>query len=323
MARLAKAREDKTESDRLDGEVKRFENQIAEAQTKIEIELARLAPLIKLAGTKDTDALRALIARSDEYWGLKGAADAGKSAAEANGDGLAMKQLAEEAIGIDIAQIPVRLSEISRDLAEARDIQAERSANLATANAELGKISGNDDAARAESARQDALSRMGDAAERFIKVHIAGKLLRWAIDRFRETKQGPMLACASEIFSGLTLGSFSKLVVDFESDPPRLDGLRPDGRTVGITGMSDGTRDQLYLALRLAALEMHIGQGHALPFIADDLFINYDDERSSAGLEALARLSEFTQVIFLSHHKHLLPAVKRVFGDSANITELA
>ncbi|HRI91400.1 MAG TPA: AAA family ATPase [Accumulibacter sp.] len=322
-ARLAKAREDKTEADRLDAEVKRFESQIAEAQNRIEIALARIAPLIKLAGTDDTDALRVLIARSDEHRGLKCAADAGKSAAEANGDGLAMKQLEEETIGIDIAQIPVRLGEISRDLAEARDIQAERSANQATASAELGKISGSDEAARAESARQDALSRMGDAAERFIKVHIAGKLLRWAIDRFRETKQGPMLARASEIFSGLTLGSFSKLVVDFESDPPRLDGLRPDGRTVGIAGMSDGTRDQLYLALRLAALEMHIGQGHALPFIADDLFINYDDERSRAGLEALAKLSEVTQVIFLSHHRHLLPAVKRVFGDSATITELA
>lgn len=321
-ARLARAREDKTESDRLDAEVKRFESQIADAQNKIEIALARITPLNRLADTEDTDALRVLIARSDEYRDLKSAVDAGRSAAEASGDGLAMTQLAEEAIGVDIAQIPVRLGEISRDLAEARDIQAELSANLATANTELGMISGSDDAARAESARQDALTRMGDTAERFIKVHVAGKLLRWAIDRFRETKQGPMLTRASEIFSGLTLGSFSKLVVDFESDPPRLDGLRPDGRTVGIAGMSDGTRDQLYLALRLAALEMHIGQGHALPFIADDLFINYDDERSSAGLEALAKLSEVTQVIFLSHHKHLLPAVKATFGNAANIIEL-
>ncbi len=321
-ARLTKAREEKTESDRLDAEVKRFESQIADTQQKVEIALARIAPLNKLADTGDTDALRVLVARSDEFRDLKSAADEGRFAAEANGDGLAMTQLAEEAIGVDIAQIPVRLGEISRDLAEARDIQAELSANLATATAELGRISGSDDAARAESARQDALSRMGDAAERFIKVHIAGKLLRWAIDRFRETKQGPMLTRASEIFSGLTLGSFSKLVVDFESDPPRLDGLRPSGRTVGITGMSDGTRDQLYLALRLAALEMHMGQGHALPFIADDLFINYDDERSRAGLEALARLSEVTQVIFLSHHRHLLPAVKATFGNAANIIEL-
>jgi len=86
--------------------------------------------------------------------------------------------------------------------------------------------------------------------------------------------------------------------------------------------MSDGTRDQLYLALRLAALEMHIEQAHALPFIADDLFINYDVDRARAGIEALARLSETTQVIFLTHHEHLVPVVKSVFGESSNIVEL-
>ena len=320
--RLAKARADKTEAERLDAELQRFETQVADTQARIDIALARIAPLSKLAGTDDPDSLRALIARSDDQRAFKEAADSSKSASEANGDGLALSQLAEEAAAVDILQIPLRLADIGRDLAEARDRQATLSASLATANAELDKISGNADAARAESARQEALSRMGDAAERFIKVHIAGKLLRWAIDRFRETKQGPMLARASDIFSGLTLGSFTKLVVDFESDPPTLDGVRLDGQKVGTAGMSDGTRDQLYLSLRLAALEMHIGQGHALPFIADDLFINFDDERARAGIKALAELSEMTQVIFLSHHSHLVPAVKDVFGGAANIVVL-
>ena len=32
--------------------------------------------------------------------------------------------------------------------------------------------------------------------------------------------------------------------------------------------------------------------------------------------------SKVTQVIFLSHHKHLLPAVKATFGNAANIIEL-
>ena len=86
--------------------------------------------------------------------------------------------------------------------------------------------------------------------------------------------------------------------------------------------MSDGTRDQLYLALRLAALELHLDQGHALPFIADDLFINYDDRRAKAGLQALATLSEKTQVIFLSHHDHLVPAVREVFGPDVNVLGL-
>jgi len=101
-----------------------------------------------------------------------------------------------------------------------------------------------------------------------------------------------------------------------------LEGQRSDGKLVGVSGLSDGTRDQLYLALRLAALEMHLDQSMPLPFIADDLFINYDDERSKAGFEALRELSEQTQVIFLSHHDHLIPTVQEVFGKQVNIVHL-
>lgn len=101
-----------------------------------------------------------------------------------------------------------------------------------------------------------------------------------------------------------------------------LEGQRNDGKLVGISGMSDGTRDQLYLALRLAALELHLEQALPLPFIADDLFINYDDARARAGLEVLAGISERTQVIFLSHHDHLVPAVRDVFGERVNIVLL-
>jgi uncharacterized protein YhaN len=91
---------------------------------------------------------------------------------------------------------------------------------------------------------------------------------------------------------------------------------------VDIEGMSDGTRDQLYLALRLAALELQLEQAVPLPFIADDLFINYDDGRAKAGLEALSKLSEMTQVIFLSHHEHLVPVAQAVFGERLNVLSL-
>ena len=86
--------------------------------------------------------------------------------------------------------------------------------------------------------------------------------------------------------------------------------------------MSDGTRDQLYLALRMAALELHLGQAQSLPFVADDLFVNYDDARAKAGLEELKVLSASAQVLFLSHHDHLVPAVRSVFGNAVNIVAL-
>lgn len=64
---------------------------------------------------------------------------------------------------------------------------------------------------------------------------------------------------------------------------------------------------------------MHLEQAIPLPFIADDLFINYDDVRSKVGFEALKALSEQTQFIFLSHHDHLIPTVQEVFGKQVNV----
>lgn len=321
--RLTNAREAQKEALRLGETCRRFEAQITDSQLHMDAAEASIAPLMRATACTDREALRVAITRSDSHRALTTAADSARRSAESGGDGLSLAQLGAEIDGADLAQIAVRLGEIANELETARLHQADLAANLSTAKAALAKIAGKDDAARAESARQDALARMAEAVERFIKVYTAGKLLRWAIDRYRETRQGPMLERASEIFAGLTRGSFAKLVVDFECDPPTLDGLRPDGKIVGIAGMSDGTRDQLFLALRLAALEMHIGQAHALPFIADDLFINYDDGRSTAGFEALAKLSETTQVIYLTHHEHLVSSVKAVFGDAANVVELA
>jgi uncharacterized protein YhaN len=59
-----------------------------------------------------------------------------------------------------------------------------------------------------------------------------------------------------------------------------------------------------------------------LPFIADDLFINYDDRRSQAGLKALGELARKTQVVFLTHHDHLVPVVEAALGRQVNVVRL-
>jgi uncharacterized protein YhaN len=119
----------------------------------------------------------------------------------------------------------------------------------------------------------------------------------------------------------LTRGSFEKLRIDYDLTPPALLGYRPSNQFVKVAGLSDGTRDQLFLALRIAALELQAEQGASAPFVADDLFINFDDKRSRAGLQALYELSAKTQVLFLSHQEHLMPVVRQLFPQ-ANIIAL-
>lgn len=321
-ARLSRAIEAQRELERIDAELRRYETQQELAEADLDRARGILTPWMELAAVKDIDALRAAIVRSDKWRKARDTADEAKAAAENAGEGLGLATLAQQVNEADLDLVAPRLTALTEEQRRNSELQGELSAKLALAQTNMERIAGQDDAARAAARRQEALAKMADAAERFIKVHVASRLLRFAIDRYRETRQGPLLAQASETFCTLTRGSFVKLTVEFDSEPPTLIGLRANGRAVTVPMMSDGTRDQLYLALRLAALKLHVNSGHPLPFVADDLFVNFDDERASAGLEALAELSRITQVIFLTHHQHLVPTIQRVFGAAVNIASL-
>ncbi len=70
--------------------------------------------------------------------------------------------------------------------------------------------------------------------------------------------------------------------------------------------MSDGTRDHLSLSLRLASLEKYLETSEPMPFVVDDILVNFHDQRAAATLGALAELSKKTQVLFFTHHGRLV-----------------
>ncbi|MGK0481305.1 MAG: hypothetical protein ACJAQ3_001278, partial [Planctomycetota bacterium] len=97
---------------------------------------------------------------------------------------------------------------------------------------------------------------------------------------------------------------------------------RPDGRQVGVDEMSSGTCDQLYLALRVASVEHMLKTVEPMPFIADDLFVNFDDERTEAALRVLAELSKSTQVIVFSHHASVVDTALRLTKEGVPVDVL-
>jgi len=116
----------------------------------------------------------------------------------------------------------------------------------------------------------------------------------------------------------------ARLKVDYgDADQPVLLGVRQDGSDAHVEDMSEGLRDQLFLALRIAAVESHVGQSTPLPFVADDLFITSDEARTQAGLIALAELGRVTQVILFTHHEYVVNAGQAALGDQVHIHRLA
>ena len=72
----------------------------------------------------------------------------------------------------------------------------------------------------------------------------------------------------------MTLQSFERLEADAQEERPVLVGLRPDGTRVPADGMSEGTRDQLFFALRLAAVEASSIAGKPMPLSSTTYWCN-------------------------------------------------
>jgi uncharacterized protein YhaN len=170
-------------------------------------------------------------------------------------------------------------------------------------------MDGNAIAAIAADEAQLALAEVENLSERYMQVHLAASVLRKSMERYREQNQGPIVKRASALFQRLTLNSFCGLKTDYSghNDQPILVGMRTlDNARIPTTGMSDGTRDQLYLALRLASIERHIEKNAPLPLILDDILINFDDDRSKVTLDILGELCQKTQILFFTHHTRLV-----------------
>ena len=302
--------------------LQRSQTELTEAQKRLQAVHARLAPLMAAAGVEEVTALGRAIERSDERRAVEGKIQSAEQDLTQAADGLSLEDLRRESESVGADELKAELDRLAAASRDVVDQIASLSNEFGAQKIAFDALDGTDQAARAEAQRQEAIAAMADAAERYLRLQTAARLLKWSIEKFRETKQGPMLSKASTIFNGLTMDSFSRLLVDSEGDAPRLFGVRPSGEQVDVTGMSEGSRDQLYLALRLAALELQVEQGFTLPLIADDLFINFDDRRTAAGLQVLGDLSRSMQVVFLTHHDHLVPLAREVLGSDLNVVEL-
>lgn len=182
-----------------------------------------------------------------------------------------------------------------------------------------------DTSVRAAECAQEAeniLSQIQNKSEEYIKYYLAYKVLSKSIQLYNEKNQAFIVKRAGELFAELTLGSFSGISIVHEHSQQIMVGVRPSGEEIKLEAMSDGTLDQLYLALRLANIEQYLLNNKALPLIMDDLLINFDEQRSAAILRVLKNIARQTQVIFFTHHQFLKELAVRELGGCIQVQDL-
>ncbi len=179
----------------------------------------------------------------------------------------------------------------------------------------LEEIDASDAAAKAREAMESAAAKYRAAIGPWVRLRLGHALLRDSLKRFRERAQAPMLAAASTFFSLVTDGRYPRLVADETEEQPVLLAERYDGSRIRIEAMSEGTADQLYLSLRLAALQLRRDSHPHMPLVLDDVLITSDDTRSANVLRALARFAEGGQVMLFTHHRHLIELAQQMLTE--------
>jgi uncharacterized protein YhaN len=230
---------------------------------------------------------------------------------------LPLSDLLAQAAGQDLAQAEASLAQTSQDLEDSR-IQVETlHVRLIEAESRLELVDGEAASAAADQKAAEAAARLSNLVADYASAQLASAILSEVVEAYQQRNQGPLLARASELFAAITGGRFARVAADFDEDLTVLVAVRPDGKRLTVEQLSSGRRDQLFLALRLAAIESHIASQEPLPVVVDDILINFDDEASSATFRVLADLSRKTQVLFFTHHEHLLERAAAAVGASA------
>jgi uncharacterized protein YhaN len=229
------------------------------------------------------------------------------------GDGRSLEELAAEAEPHSADEIAPLKREIAEELErlEQAAYQARRDAEGLQAGLLL---LGGQNAADAAQRLSEVAAAIREQARHYAELRVAQGILSRELSSYRDRNQGPSLERASDLFARFTLGSFRGLRVGLEASV--LECVRSTGQGLSVTELSEGVRYQLYFALRLASLERYLERGQSLPLVLDDVFIHWDDERALAGFQVLGELAQRTQVLFFTHHAHLVDVAGRALGPS-------
>ncbi|QST00711.1 AAA family ATPase [Pontibacillus sp. ALD_SL1] len=134
-------------------------------------------------------------------------------------------------------------------------------------------------------------------AKEWTVYKVAHSLLKQTKEVYQEERMPAVVEYCSHFFSILTRDTYIRVWLPGEEEMMTVE--RKDGVRFSVESLSQGTKEQLYVALRLA-LSQTIRDEHPLPFIIDDAFVNFDDERTCEVLELLQQIAQDQQVILFT-----------------------
>lgn len=323
--RLEAARRAQEQADESQRRLLEAETEAAGAGERLDRAKARLRGVVAEAGASDVEAAEARITLARERAVHARARETAEAELIRLGEGRSVETLASEAEGVDPDRIAGDLAAAQTMLANALAAWRTATEQRARLEHDLGQRLAAEDATTAAADAAAAAGEAGRVLEEAVVLHLAHELLAAGLSALEAEGKGEVVARISARVAALAPDAgYDVTVADGKAGAPTLffrqPGTRDEPKT--MDQLSEGTRDQVFLALRLIAIEDYARTAPALPFLADDILQTFDDARALATLHALLDFSATAQVIVLTHHRHVAELAEQLPRGSVNLRSI-
>lgn len=174
---------------------------------------------------------------------------------------------------------------------------------IGTLHSEIRHLQEGETADRLAGRIKSLKARIRDAGESRDRAFVLARLVREADRRFRDEHQPDLLLRAADHLRYITRGRYDRIELGNAGDEslylrgPAAAEPRPVGES-----LSQGTREQVYMALRLAIVDHLDADGETLPLFMDETLVNWDAWRRDRAFELLERVAERRQVFLFTCH---------------------
>ncbi len=151
-------------------------------------------------------------------------------------------------------------------------------------------------------------TKLTAAADRYRSSAATLQLLEDIRENYEVERQPETLGEASLYLERLTEGRYARIWTPLGKNELRVDDQ--DGQPMPLDVLSRGTREAVFLSLRLALVAAYGRRGVNVPMVLDDVLVNLDRKRAEAAVGILCDFAnEGRQLLFFTCHEH----VKQMF----------
>lgn len=165
---------------------------------------------------------------------------------------------------------------------------------------------------------QQVTTRLAESERDLARLLLAKRMLEAAITAWESKSQPEVYRQASRLLSCMTAGAWVQVRMSEDGKLQVIDRVKTVREPIHL---SLGTCQQLYLSLRIALLMTAENVGRAIPIMADDILVNFDEERRRGAVRALRELAVRRQVILFTCHEEIVRLMQDA-DSQLNLVEL-